>query len=95
MNHPDCIKGGKELLRQAKEDIAKRKKDGEKSTFNAALDVAHYLVNRARGNFSVQMGYTYCCFDCFLHKKNVQDKGQRICGVRCTNGEYFHKKGNN
>lgn len=87
MNHPDAIRGGKELFRQAKEDIAKKRADGEKSTFNASLDAAHYLVNRARGNISLVMGYTYCCFDCVLRLT-------KIC-PQCSNGNFFIKKGNN
>jgi hypothetical protein len=57
INHPDAIRGGKELLRQAKEEKIKRDKDGEKSTFNASLDAARYLVNKARGNIMLTMDY--------------------------------------
>jgi hypothetical protein len=57
MNHPDAIRGGKELLRQAKEEKLKREKDGEKSTFNASLDAARYLVNKARGNIMLTMDF--------------------------------------
>lgn len=90
-----CQKAGKELLRQATEEHLKRKSDGEKSTFNAALDAAHYLRNRAVGAVSVMGGYTYCCFDCLLHKQSIKDRGQVVCHNLCTNGEYFKKKGNN
>jgi hypothetical protein len=91
-NHPDAIKGGKELLRQAKEDIAKKKKAGESSTFNASMDAAKYLINRARGNISIVVGYTYCCFDCLNHRTKIKVEGKLICAV-CQNGQYFQKKG--
>jgi hypothetical protein len=86
-----CVKAGQDLLKKAREDKVARDKAGERSTYNAALDAAHYLVGQARGRISIQGGYTYCCFDCLHHLTNTMIQGKRIC-VQCQNGYYFQKK---
>jgi hypothetical protein len=94
MNHPDCVRGGQELLRKAKEAHFKRKENGKKDTYQAAKEAATYLVGQARGRIRVTAGYTYSCFDCLNRLSEEKVEGKSICFM-CTNGSFFVKKGDN